>query len=289
MRIAYSIIAAGIVTAFPGLYSQNADPKIALQQSLSRQYTLTKVSQDRTDILTAGTVLVLQKNGLMMYSTTSPMPPLNTYKNGKISQGMGGFGRDLAITMATGGNGTSADYPQHKFSAGDKFWLAAITVQRDNIVLQLFSDPIDDVRYYGQLKVPFDKRTVPSSDEALAKIAEVLTIQPADNAAESAPAPSDAAPAAVPAPPPPSEAAPAPLPVPPPPGDAAPAAHAPEVLVNADVVKMAKAGLDDSIIIAKIKLSTCQFDTSPDSLISLKQNGISSAVLRAMTQASRPQ
>jgi hypothetical protein len=48
---------------------------------------------------------------------------------------------------------------------------------------------------------------------------------------------------------------------------------------------MVKAGLDDSIIIAKIKTSKCQFDTTPDTLITLKQSGASAAVMRAMTQA----
>ena len=47
---------------------------------------------------------------------------------------------------------------------------------------------------------------------------------------------------------------------------------------------MVKAGLEDSVIIAKIKSSKCQFDTAPDTLIALKQGGVSSAVMRAMTQ-----
>jgi len=54
------------------------------------------------------------------------------------------------------------------------------------------------------------------------------------------------------------------------------------VLQNEDVIKMAKAGLDDAIIIAKISSSKCQFDTSTDALIKLKQNGVSAAVLKAM-------
>ncbi|MGA8028614.1 MAG: hypothetical protein WB992_15835 [Bryobacteraceae bacterium] len=57
-------------------------------------------------------------------------------------------------------------------------------------------------------------------------------------------------------------------------------------LRNEDVIKMTKAGLDESIIIAKIKSSLCQFETSPDTLIQLKQSGIPAAVLRAMTDAS---
>lgn len=53
-------------------------------------------------------------------------------------------------------------------------------------------------------------------------------------------------------------------------------------LQNQDVIKMAKAGFDDAIIIAKIGNSKCQFDTSTDALIQLKQSGVSQAVLSAM-------
>ncbi len=56
---------------------------------------------------------------------------------------------------------------------------------------------------------------------------------------------------------------------------------------NEDVIKMAKAGLDDTIIIAKIGGSKCQFDTSPDALIRLKQGGVSAAVLKAMLAAGK--
>ena len=48
---------------------------------------------------------------------------------------------------------------------------------------------------------------------------------------------------------------------------------------------MVKAGLDDTIIVAKIKSSSCQFDTTPDTLIQLKREGISSAVLKTMAEA----
>jgi hypothetical protein len=57
------------------------------------------------------------------------------------------------------------------------------------------------------------------------------------------------------------------------------------MLQNEDVIKMAKAGFDDAIIIAKISSSKCQFDTSTDALIRLKQSGVSAAVLKAMLGA----
>jgi len=53
-------------------------------------------------------------------------------------------------------------------------------------------------------------------------------------------------------------------------------------LRNEDVVKLAKAGLDDELIIAKINGSKCQFDTSTDALIQLKKSGVSATVLKAI-------
>ena len=58
-------------------------------------------------------------------------------------------------------------------------------------------------------------------------------------------------------------------------------------LRNEDVIKMAKAGFDDAIIIAKIGSSKCQFDTSTDALIQLKQSGVSAAVLKAIVGAGK--
>jgi hypothetical protein len=66
-----------------------------------------------------------------------------------------------------------------------------------------------------------------------------------------------------------------------------PSAAAATVLQNQDVIKMVKAGLDDALIIAKIGSSKCQFDTSTDALIQLKQSGVSAAVLKAIMGAGK--
>jgi hypothetical protein len=58
-------------------------------------------------------------------------------------------------------------------------------------------------------------------------------------------------------------------------------------LKNEDIIKMAKAGFDDAIIIAKIGSSQCQFDTSTDALIQLKQSGVSAAVIKTIVAAGR--
>ncbi len=56
-------------------------------------------------------------------------------------------------------------------------------------------------------------------------------------------------------------------------------------LTNDDIIKLAQAKLPDKIVIAKIKSSTCDFDSSPDGLIKLKQAGVSDSVLQAILDA----
>jgi hypothetical protein len=143
-----------------------------------------------------------------MYAVFSPMPPSNSYKNGKIGQGWGGFGKDLAIGMATPGAGTAADYPHRMFVPEEKCWVTGIQVQKDGVLFQLYSDPYGDTRFYANLKVPFpDKKVVPPVDVALQTVADVLTVLPADNQSgqgyQQAPPPPPAY--APPAPPAPSQ------------------------------------------------------------------------------------
>ncbi len=59
-------------------------------------------------------------------------------------------------------------------------------------------------------------------------------------------------------------------------------------LTNDDILKLAKAGLPDSVVIAKIKSSNCEFDTSADALIKLKGAGVSGPVLQAVVEATPP-
>jgi hypothetical protein len=59
-------------------------------------------------------------------------------------------------------------------------------------------------------------------------------------------------------------------------------------LTNDDVVKMVQAKLPDAVIVAKIKSSSCKFDTSADALIKLQQTGVSGGVLSAMAECGAP-
>jgi hypothetical protein len=204
-----------------GLINAQAGDPEAIQQKLNTMFTPTTTTADRTDIVTAGSVVVIHKEGMLMYSVASPLPPLSTYKNGKIVQGIGGFGRNIAITFRTPDGNTSASYPQRRFVLDEKCWLTGVSVEKDSIVLELYSDRYDDTRYYGNLKIPFpNKRVVPTVDEAVTLVSEVVTAAPADiqaaqqTTAQKPPAPT--APAATPQPPVPEVA-------PPPPPDTPPA------------------------------------------------------------------
>ena len=216
---AFTLVAAAAMYC-AGMAAQAGDPA-AIQQKLNAQFKLTRTTADRSDIVAAGDVVVIQKSGLLMYAVSSPLPPSNTYKNGKIGQGWSGFGKDMAIGMLTPGGVPAANYPHRQFVEGEKCWVTGIQVQKDGVLFELYSDPYDDIRYYANLKLPFpNKKEVPPVDVASQLVAEVLTVQPAEGQGDQG---SQTAPEAAPAP----ESAPAPAPMqaiapPPPPADAPP-------------------------------------------------------------------
>jgi hypothetical protein len=57
-------------------------------------------------------------------------------------------------------------------------------------------------------------------------------------------------------------------------------------LNNARIIEMSKMGLDDDIVIAKIKNANCKFDLTDTDLVQLKKDGVSSKVVAAMLEAS---
>lgn len=56
-------------------------------------------------------------------------------------------------------------------------------------------------------------------------------------------------------------------------------------LTNREILEMTKAGLSSDVIISKIKVSRCNFDTDPTQLVELKTKGVANEVLRAMIEA----
>lgn len=60
-----------------------------------------------------------------------------------------------------------------------------------------------------------------------------------------------------------------------------------EVLLNADVVMMSKAGLSRALIVGKIKDSKGAFDVSVQGLVNLKMAGVDEEIISAMLEKSR--
>jgi hypothetical protein len=215
-----------------GMEAQQGDPS-AIQQKLASQINLTKTTADRTDIVTSGDTVVLQKDGLTMCSTDSSYAFGNTYSNGAIVANYNNRTKDAAKSyfkgkFGMGGASSASDAANNgcasrKFVTGEKFWITGITVQSDGILISTYSDTYPDangnqVHYYGEIKFPFAKKSVPPVDDFVKTVSEVITVAPADNSGQGSqgdqPA-QGAAPAAAAAPMP--EIAP-----PPPPADAPP-------------------------------------------------------------------
>ena len=235
-------ILAGLSVSSSG---QAGDPGTLVQEKLVTLIKVTKPTADRSDIVTAGDIVLLHKDGLMMCSSSSSYAFSNTYANGVLEANYKNRAKDAAKSffkghLPFGGGGSVTDAanngcPSRKFVAGEKFWITAIQLEKDGILVGTLSDPYPDasgnqVRYYGEIKFPFPKGSVPPPDEFAKTVSELVTVQPQDNndngnqgsqgdqggqqaqAPAPAPAQAPAAPAApmaaIPPPPPPPDAAP---------------------------------------------------------------------------------
>jgi hypothetical protein len=236
-RFGALVLAAAAAMYCAVMAAQAGDPAMLIQQKLVSQIKLTKATADHTDIVTAGDVVVLNKDGLMMCSSASTYAYSNTYSNGILGASQKNRVKDAVKSFGFGhvpvfGSGVSATdaanngCASRKFVAGEKFWVTGIAAQKDGILIGTFSDPYNDVRFYGEIKFPFAKGSAPAVDDFVKTVSEVITVQPAEGQGDqgnqgdqgSQPAPEAApAPEAVPAPAPMQAIAP-----PPPPADAPP-------------------------------------------------------------------
>jgi hypothetical protein len=219
-----------------------AQAQKTLEEQLQSEYMITTPTADNSDIVTQGSVLVLQKKGFSAGAVSSKVLTQNTYKDGQIHAGaatavrrFGGLpgigyipGVGTAASTAAGAAGGSRD-----FVNGEKLYVTQIAVDRgkDVISFDLISDSYGDSgRFKGQLRFQFPKGAVKTADLAAADamISQVFKIQPPDDNANAQQQPAGnaqpAAPAAqAPAAAPVADAPPPPIPPPPPPADEPPA------------------------------------------------------------------
>ena len=206
------ITTLAITTALPLL----ADDLASIKKALNAKYALTSTTADRTDIVTAGSVLVLKKSNLLTMDVTKAAVVGNSYKNGRITQ-------SKIWAMAKAGGKFEGG---RTFVSGEKVWLTGIEVKDKEVVFDIYTDAFYDVRYRAKVNFPFEKDETPTVNAVMATVGEVFDVQQSDSgngggqqqqqqqqaAPRSAPAPV-AAPAPVEAPPPPI------APPPPPPSD----------------------------------------------------------------------
>ena len=181
-RAIESLTVVAILFSCFGARPCRADQAVGLQKQLETKYAITKTTADKTDIVTAGSVLILEKDRLLMYATTTGTPPQNTYKDGKLSAGA------FAAHEKAQSFGTFIGHPPPKsvttryYVTGEKFWVTRIDTLTDGVVFTLFTDAVNDVRYYCTLKFVYPHGQTPSADQVLNMVGEVLKVQQDDSA-----------------------------------------------------------------------------------------------------------
>jgi len=225
-----------VLAAMAGAVHAEDPAAIAIRQKLESEFKLTKPTADNTEIVTAGSVIVLHEDGIVMVAASSSVNCMNTYRDGKISAGACGASNKVSTAKDTISRlcwrcpkppGPDKILDTHTFVDGEKFWMTKIEVQGKDrrVVFDFFTDAIGGdpgTRYMGQLAIPFGAH-MPSPDDALKLVQTVITVDASAEAkadTKQEPAPSkEAVNETAPSPPAPSQpepepaAAPAPAPV----------------------------------------------------------------------------
>lgn len=251
-------IAASLVTMIlPWLLAaaQNT-PTASLAEQLRAQYKLAKVGQqgNAAKVLEPGTVLVIQKGGII------PVPFANTaicssrYQDGKLDS-------SEALCPETARKNSTP------FRVGEKVYPLQIDVdlKQEKISFHIVAcDSCNGSNLPTSLKSEVIFQFAPGFLEHAGvldvedTIGDVLAMDSSAVAQRPEPMQSQ-----------PEEAD-------------------PKLLTNAKIIKMASVKMGDAVILGTIKTSPSNFDTSPDALIKLKQAGVSDAVLQAMQEAAAP-
>ncbi|HEX4136381.1 MAG TPA: hypothetical protein VHY84_17335 [Bryobacteraceae bacterium] len=160
--------ACAVALAVTAWGQQAQDWKLPILQKLLTRYRLTQATFDKTDIVTAGSVITLRKNGLVLFTIGDRNQLGNNYANGVVKPAL----PYLAAHRIEEGRARA-------FVVGEKLWLTRILFEAkgDGILLEFLSDPYDDgARYWGTLKFSFPKNSPPSPDDFASKVNEVIGV-----------------------------------------------------------------------------------------------------------------
>jgi len=181
IEISGAVIAVVLAAALPAW----PDDLAAIKQALEAKYALTTTTADKSDIVTAGAVLVLKKSGLTTVEVSSKNLYQNIYQNGRISQKNSIIKAKRVWDKLPGatpiGGGAERD-----FVSGEKLWVTGIDIKENGVIFNLYTDAYKDTRYAATLRFPFEKDSTPTVSGVTGQVAEVFDIQPADNGGEKA-------------------------------------------------------------------------------------------------------
>jgi hypothetical protein len=182
-QIQMQIVSMAVAGIFPWITAR-AQGSGSLQSQLEAKYSLTKPTDDKSDIVTAGAVLVLEKDKLIMYPVSTPTAPQNTYKDGRLSEGAFGIHQKVQSFGSFIGHPPpqTAQVQSRQFVTGEKFWVTRIDVASDSVTFTLFSDPYSDVRYYSTLKFIYPHGPTPTNEQVMSLVGEVLKVDSDDSA-----------------------------------------------------------------------------------------------------------
>jgi hypothetical protein len=162
------------------------DPKALLLNKLNEQFTATRFTADKSNIVTAGVMVALKEDGLLVYPANLPAAPVSVPKNGKLTQGFGDMFK-VGMVDGIGIEGGAAAIPTHTLVAGEKVWVSAFGIEKDSILVQVVTEPYDDGRYFANIKFLIAKGSIPAPDDAVKMVSGVLEVQESqDQAAQEA-------------------------------------------------------------------------------------------------------
>lgn len=186
-RIRRHIEIAALLAALPiSIGAQEPNTRGAILQRLEAQYVPTETTDDKSDIVTAGSILTLRKDNLLLVAISSGSVCPNNYKDGRITQG--------TMAKVTCGPQMSLASKRKIFLAGQKLWVTHIDVKDGSVVFELYTDAIGGERFRATLVFPFAKGTIPAPDAVEKVVAEVFKADPPPQPAATTPAPGTAAP-----------------------------------------------------------------------------------------------
>jgi hypothetical protein len=169
-----AVLAVALCVA-PLVAAQDQAAKDNLTKLLQSQYVLTKSSPDNVNVITAGTVLLIQKDGMVgdgqggVHIVYTP----NKYQNGQFKHGIVG-------ALVSRGGGT-----ERTFQLNERVYLLKLEIKDSEVVFNVLScDPIDGVRYASSVAFQFGKGYLASAGDVVSRvqntIGQVFTVESGD-------------------------------------------------------------------------------------------------------------